>query len=156
MEDVLSAVQETTYSSLGALLPSWIKGGVNATLFLQNMSKPQHGTIQLLKDNVWSFYPGKSTGAESIVLPDLSAHCQQLLDMGKLFKGHAKFKYVYGARNQLSLHDCVLHYVSAHGLKSLVAPLSLKHHKNMYSGDKFIWDTAYTNPGWEVITEEEF
>jgi hypothetical protein len=50
---------------------------------------------------------------------------------------------VYEVRNQLSLRDCVLRHVSAYGLKSLVAPLSLKHHSNMDSNDKLIWDAAY-------------
>jgi hypothetical protein len=104
------------------------------------MSKPRHGTLQLSDDNVWSFYPGKSTGADRILLPDLSANCQELLDTGQLFRGHAKFKNVYDARNQISLRDCVLRHVSAHGLKSLVAPLSLKHHSKMDPNDKLIWD----------------
>jgi hypothetical protein len=69
---------------------------------------------------------GKSTSA-SIVLPFFLAHCKELLDTGQLFKGHPKFENVYDARNQLSIRDCVLCYVSGHELKSLVAPLSLKH-----------------------------
>lgn len=51
-----------------------------------------------------------------------------------MLKGHAKFKNVYDARNQLRHRDCVLCYVSAHGLKSLVAPLSLKHHTKLDPG----------------------
>ncbi len=115
-------------------------------------------------NNVWSFYPGKSTGADSIVLPDLSAICQELLDTGQLFKGHAKFKNAYDTRKQLSFCECVLCHVSANGFKSLVAPLSLKHQKNMDSGDKLIWDAAYNEeynglvslPMWDIITQEEF
>jgi hypothetical protein len=72
------------------------------------MSKPRHGTIQLSDKDVWSYYPGKSNGADSILLPDLSANCQELLDTGQLFRGHAKFKNVYDTRNQLSLCYCVL------------------------------------------------
>jgi hypothetical protein len=64
------------------------------------MSKPRHGTLQLSENNVWSFSPGKSVGTDSILLPDLSANCQELMDTGQLFKGHAKFKNVYDARNQ--------------------------------------------------------
>jgi hypothetical protein len=75
----------------------------------------------------WYFYPGKSK--DGIALPDLSADCQQLMDTGQLFRRHAKFKSVYDARSQISLRDCVLQHISAHGLKSLVAPTSLKAHK---------------------------
>jgi hypothetical protein len=38
-KDLLSLAPETTMHS-PSLLPSWIKGGANATLFLENMSKP--------------------------------------------------------------------------------------------------------------------
>lgn len=47
MDDILSAVPETSFSSFKSILPSWIKGGANATLFLHDMSKPRHGTLQL-------------------------------------------------------------------------------------------------------------
>jgi hypothetical protein len=54
--------------------------------------------------------------------------------------------------------------VSAHGLKSLLAPTSLKNHQHLNSGDKKIWDTAYDEeyngleslPTWEVITEDQY
>ncbi|MFN9983152.1 MAG: hypothetical protein ACK53Y_24710, partial [bacterium] len=110
------------------MLPPWMKGGAKITLFLQNMTKPRHGTVQLTPDSQWIFYPGKSpTGT---ILPDLQANCRHLLDTGQLFRGHAKFKNVYASRLQHSLKDCVLRHVSAHGLKSLIAPTSLKqHHK---------------------------
>jgi hypothetical protein len=88
-----------------SLLPAWIKGGAKATLFLEKMSKPRHGTLQLVS-NEWHFYPGKSQ--DGILLPDLQASCQHLLDTGQLFRGHAKFKNVYDTRTQVSLHDCVL------------------------------------------------
>lgn len=86
------------------------------------------------------------------------------MDKGQLFRGHAKFKNVYDARNQVSLRDCVLRHISAHGLKSLVAPASLKAHKNLDASDKFIWDAAYDEeydglvalPTWEVITESQY
>jgi hypothetical protein len=135
MDDVLSAVPEPYASPVKTLLPSWIKGGAKATLFLHNMSKPCHGSIQLPDKDVWLFYPGKSTGADSILLPDLSANCQELLDTRQLFRGHTKFKNVYDTTIQLSLHNCALRHVSAHGLKSLVAPLPLKHHPKMDSND---------------------
>ncbi len=88
----------------------------------------------------------------SIALLDLSANSQELLDTGKIFEG------------QLSLHGCVLRNVSAHSLKSLVAPLSLKHHSKMDSEDKLIWDANYDEeyaglvffPTWNVITEGQF
>lgn len=88
----------------------------------------------------------------SIALLDLSANSQELLDTGQIFEG------------QLSLHGCVLRNVSAHSLKSLVAPLSLKHHSKMDSEDKLIWDANYDEeyaglvffPTWDVITEGQF
>jgi hypothetical protein len=92
------------------------------------------------------------------------ANCQELLDSGQLFRGHAKFRNVYDARNQGNLQTCVLRHISAHGLKSLIAPTSLKSHLNMDPGDKLIWDQAYAEeydgltalPSWEVISEEEY
>jgi hypothetical protein len=145
-----------------SLLPSWIQGGTKATLFLHSMTKPRHGQLQVSSDNEWSFFPGKSqTG---IVLPDLSANCQQLLETGQLFHGHAKFKNVYDARAQLDLRDCVLWHVSAHGLTLLIAPTSLKALQKLSSADRDIWNAAYDEeydglaslPTWEVITEDEY
>jgi hypothetical protein len=54
--------------------------------------------------------------------------------------------------------------VSAHGLSSLIVPLSLKSHLHMSNEDKQIWDNAYGEeydglfsiPTWEVLTEKEF
>jgi hypothetical protein len=40
------------------LLPTWVKRGAKATLFLNSMPKPRHGTLQLLSYNTWSFVPG--------------------------------------------------------------------------------------------------
>jgi len=143
------------------LLPSWIQGGANATLFLDSMSKPRHGTLRCTSDN-WYFFPGKST--EGILLPDFQANCQSLLDSGQLFRGHTKFKNVYDVRSQLSLRTSVLRHVSAHGLKSLFAPTSLNSHKSMDSNDKVIWDAAYDEeydgleslPTWEIVSEAQY
>ncbi len=139
--DVLSAVPPASTSPSPNLLPAWIKGGTNATLFLTTMPKPCHGTSQCGSNNVWYFYPGKST--EGIELSDLTANCQALIDTGQLFCGHAKFCNVYNATNQVCLTECVLRHVSAHGLKSLVAPTSLKAHSSMDLGDQVIWNEAY-------------
>jgi hypothetical protein len=68
-------------SSNASLLPSWTKGGANATLFLTHMGKPKHGTLDISEDQVWKFYPGKST--DGIVLHDLVANYQHLLDTGQ-------------------------------------------------------------------------
>jgi len=46
-----SLPSSSSTSSESSLLPSWIKGGATATLFLNNMSKPRHGTLQLSPDN---------------------------------------------------------------------------------------------------------
>ncbi len=87
-----------------------------------------------------------------------------MLDLCKLLPGHAKFKNVYNARNQVSLHDCVLRHVSAHGLTSLIVPTSLKSHGSMDPIDKMIWDEAYNEeydglvslPTWEVESEDKY
>jgi hypothetical protein len=91
-------------------------------------------------------------------------YCQELLDTGQLFHGHAKFCNVYDTRNQLSLQHCILRHVLAHGLQSLIAPSSLKHHLKMSPSDKAIWDAAYDEeydgltslPSWEVISEDQY
>jgi len=62
------------------------------------------------------------------------------------------------------LKDCVLRYVSAHGLQSLVTPSSLKNHQSMSPSDKSIWEAAYNEefdslssiPTWELIPESQF
>jgi hypothetical protein len=63
-----------------------------------------------------------------IILHNFEANCQELIDTGQLFKGHAKFHNIYATWSQISLQDTVLRHVSAHGLQSLLAPSSLKHH----------------------------
>jgi hypothetical protein len=128
------------------------------------MTKPRHGTLGLSSDDTWYFYPGKNATKEGILLPDFSANCQILLDSGQLFRGHAKFWNVYDTRTQLSLCDCVLPHVSAHGLQSLIAPASLKAHSKLAPSNKKIWDDAYFEeydglcslPSWEVVTEEQY
>jgi hypothetical protein len=122
-EDLLSLAPVPSPSPHVLLLPHWLNGGTKATSFLQTMTKPRHGTVQLLSDNTWTFCPGRST--TGIPLPDFQANCQHLLDTGQLFRGHAKFKNVYATQNQHTLWDCVLRNVSAHGLESLIAPMVL-------------------------------
>jgi len=161
-ENLLSAAPSNHCTSKPSLLPFWVKGGANATLFKHDMAKPRIGTLQQDSRGNWHFYTGKST--HGILLPDLSANIQSLLDTGQLFRGHTKFKTVYDTRTQLGLRDCVLRHVSAHGLSSLIAPTSLKAHHNMNANDKAIWDAAYVEeydgleslPTWEVISEAEF
>jgi hypothetical protein len=80
---------------------------------------------------------------KGILLPDLSANNQHLLDTGQLFHGHTKFHRVFQTRNQVQLRDFVLRHVSAHGLHSFIVPSSLKQHSNMLPQDKLIWDEAY-------------
>jgi hypothetical protein len=160
--DLLSAIPTSDNAAFFTLLPSWIKGGSNATLFLTTMSKPRHGTLQVDENNIWSFFPGKSE--EGFTLPDLEANCHELLRTGQLFRGHAKFRNVYNARNQASLTTCVLRHVSAHGLRSLIAPTSLKSHSTMDPADQLIWNDAYNEeydglvslPTWEIILEEKY
>ncbi len=82
--------------------------------------------------------------SQGIILPDLSAQIQHLIDTGQLFKGHTKFKRVYSTRNQVQLREGVLCHVSAHGLTSLIAPASLSSHHKLNESDKSIWDAAYS------------
>jgi hypothetical protein len=138
------------------------EGGANATLFLDTMAKPRHGTLNQDEDGNWLFYPGKSTSG--LTLPYLTANCQSLMDTGQLFRGHAKFRNVYDACNQLSLCTTVLRHVLAHGLSPLIPPTSLKSHNSMTPSDKAIWNSAYDEeydglvslPTWEVVAEAEF
>jgi hypothetical protein len=102
-EDLLSAVPPVSPSSVSSLLPKWIKGGVRATLFLQTMHQPKHGTLQVSSDHSWVFSPGKNSTNESIPLPNFEANCQQLLDTAQLFQGHTKFRNFYTARSLVSL-----------------------------------------------------
>jgi hypothetical protein len=162
--NLLSAVPPVSPSSVSSLLPKWIKGGVRATLFLQTMHQPKHGTLQVSSDHNWVFSPGKNSTNESIPLPNFEANCQQLLDTVQLFQGHTKFRNVYTARSQVSLRDSVLRHVSAHGLQSLLAPSSLKAHAKLHPSDKVIWDEAYNEeydglvllPSWEIVSEDEY
>jgi hypothetical protein len=90
---ILEAAPVSSIKSPVTLLPTWIQGGTNATLFLDNMTKPRHGKLQLYDSNTWVFCPGINTPIDQgISLPDLPANCQRLLDTGQLFRGHAKFR----------------------------------------------------------------
>ena len=160
--DMLSLAPSSPITSATTILPTWIKGGATATLFLNSMSAPRHGTLSQDEDGSWLFFPGKLTSG--IILPDLSASSQSLMDTGQLFCGHTKFRNVYNPRNQNSLRTMVLRHVSAHGLSSLIAPTSLKSHNSMNSLDKATWDSAYDEeydglvslPTWEVVSEADF
>jgi hypothetical protein len=92
-DDLLSTVS-SPMSLSKSLLPNWVKGGTNATLFLNTMPKPRHGSLQLETDT-WVFYSGKQTCTNRISLPDFEANCQELIQTGQLFRGHAKFWNVY-------------------------------------------------------------
>jgi len=158
----LSAAPSSLAGLNSTLLPTWVKGGALATLYLDSMTKPHHGKLQADENQNWHFFPGKST--TGIHLLDLSVNCQHLLDTGQLFKGHTKFKNVYDATSQRGLWDCVLCHVSTHGLHSLIAPTSLKAHSKMDPYNKTIWDAAYDEeyngleslPTWEVISEDQY
>ncbi len=163
--DELLSMVSTSQSSVISLLPNWVKGGCNATLFLSDIPKPRHGTLHFTDDKKWLFPPGKTLeDHHGILSPDLEANFQTLSDTGQLFHGHTKFKNVFDTRNQISLQTSVLHHGSAHGLQLLVAPSSLKNHSKIPSTDKAIWDAAYNEeyngltslPSWEVISEDEY
>jgi len=163
-DNILEASPSTT--PVVTLLPDWLQGGTNVTLFLNTMTKPRHGKLYLDDSSqTWIFCPGnKKDLSTGVPLPDLSSTCQQLLDSGQLFRGHAKFHRVYQTRNQLQLRTCVLRHVSAYGLTQLVAPTSLKHLNKLPDSDQIVWNSAYDEefdglssiPTWEVITEEQF
>jgi hypothetical protein len=53
--DDLLSLAPTPQSTVRSLLPTWIQGGCNATLFLDTMSKPRHGTLCLPSDGCWLF-----------------------------------------------------------------------------------------------------
>jgi hypothetical protein len=163
--DELELSPLTSTVSSAKILPYWVKGGANSTLFLYNMSKPRHGKLYQDSDHNWVFCPGQITYLSAgIPLPHFVENCQDLLDSGQLFRGHTKFHRVYATRNQIQLRDYVLRHVSAHGLSSLIAPTSLKQHHSMPPMDKAIWDSAYDKeynglnnlPTWEVLTENQF
>jgi len=81
------------------ILPSWYQNGSNVTLFLSSMSKPRHGKLRLDPTRQWIFTPGISVDLSTgILLVDLVANFQHLMDTGQLFKGHAKFQRVYNTR----------------------------------------------------------
>lgn len=147
------------------ILPSWIQNGSNVTLFLSSMSKPRHGKLRFDPTQQWIFTPGNSVDLSTgILLVDLVANFQHLMDTGQLFKGHAKFQRVYNTRTQVQLRDSFLWHVFAHGLTSLIAPVSLSCHQKMNAFDKSIWDSAYNEefnglndlPTWEVLTKAQF
>jgi hypothetical protein len=100
-EDLISLAPESVSFCSPSTLPSWMKGGAKATLFLDTMSKPRHGTLNQSPDHSWLFYPGKLT--DGILLEDFVANCQHLLDSGQIFRGHAKFKHIYATRNNHTL-----------------------------------------------------
>jgi hypothetical protein len=53
--DIFSVVPLNSSSSNASLLPSWTKGGANATLFLTHMGKPKHGTLDISEIRSGSF-----------------------------------------------------------------------------------------------------
>jgi hypothetical protein len=163
--NVLSALDESTNTDSVSLLPTWIKPGANATLFLNSMVRPRHGKLQMNDKNEWIFCPGNMHVIEKgFLLPDLTANCHHLLESCQLFKGHAKFRSVYNSRNQIHLRDCVLRHVSAHGLRSLVPPSSLSKIASMDPNDQAIWYASYDEeydgladiPTWDIITEDRY
>ncbi len=101
-EDLLSEAPTSAGISASSLLPSLVKGGANNTLFLNGVSKPQHGTFQLSDTQEWYFYPGKSTSG--IILPDLAEN--YLMFMTLVDCSEAML---------ISLCDFILRHVSAHG-----------------------------------------
>jgi len=65
------------------------------------MTKPRHGKL-FFNDTTgnWTFCPGNTTDlSKGTPLENLSSDCQQLLDTGQLFRGHATFHRVYQTRN---------------------------------------------------------
>ena len=56
------------------------------------MSKPQHEKLFQNSSQEWVFCPGTTVDLDKgIMLPDLTADCQRLLDTSQPFCGHTKF-----------------------------------------------------------------
>jgi hypothetical protein len=105
--NILESVPETSHIDQPSILPEWIKGGCTATLFLHDMSKPNHGRLYEDLNGDWLFCSGnKFELSNGRRLPVLSAQLQSLLDTGQLFRGHTKFARVYQARQQSHLKTC--------------------------------------------------
>jgi len=84
--NVMEAAPVLSLTPQPTILPHWIQGGANATLFLPNMTKPKHGKLFLKDSGHWVFCPGTSSDTSSgIIIQDLSATCQSLLDSSQLF-----------------------------------------------------------------------
>lgn len=61
-ENVLEAVPTSCPTPAVSLLPDWIKGGSNVTLFLNSMTKPRHGKLFFNETSgIWTFCPGNTT-----------------------------------------------------------------------------------------------
>jgi hypothetical protein len=56
-DNMLTSALEISPIKEQPLLPFWIKGGANATLFFNHMSKPRHCVLSLSETNDWYFYP---------------------------------------------------------------------------------------------------
>ena len=163
-DNLLEAVTVPSPKS-NKLFPKWIKGGAPATLFLYDMPKPRLGRLYSDDKDTWYFCFGKSSDiSKGILLQDFHANYRSLLDSGQLFQGHTKFHKVYQAQNQAQLQDCILRHVSAHGLRSLIAPSLLCQITKMHCNDQVIWNEAYNEeynslvsiPTWEVLSESQF
>ena len=56
--NILELLPDTVAQISDPLLPSWIQGGVNATLFLQSMTTPRHGKLFQNSQQLWGFCLG--------------------------------------------------------------------------------------------------
>jgi len=103
--NLLEAIPPVVSSSVPiSNLPYWITSGANATLFLSSMTKPRHGKLYLDNSNQWIFCSGQSTDlSQGILLDNLVANCQNLLDTGQFLRGHTKFRRVYVTTDGLNM-----------------------------------------------------
>jgi hypothetical protein len=63
-----------------------------------------HGKLYLDNSNQWIFCSGQSTDlSQGILLDNLVANCQNLLDTGQFLRGHTKFCRVYVTTNGLNI-----------------------------------------------------
>ena len=61
-------------------IPTWIKDGCNATLYLKDMSDPKHGTLHLdTTQQEWSFKPGRRLKNTHVPLPDFKSQVHTLI-----------------------------------------------------------------------------
>jgi len=142
--------------------PSWISHLNKCTLFLNNMDKPQHGTL-LFHETNWFFRPGTKETNTPVLLEKFEENILSLIESHQIFPGHPNFAKIMQTKNNYTLSQAVSRHISAANLSSLDIPTLIQHNK-LNANDKSIWDSAYEEeysgladlPAWETITQEQY